>query len=155
MLYHGCGSAGILNREQVEAVLVSRTSVAEPPHSGHPGNVSLLSPADCLQSGPADAGATGLHLDERHRVPPANDEVDVMAAQPESVGFHHPSARGEVGDGGALTLEAKDMASVFPFRGGNESAAAAHAQRYTIRSAHHHREDAGGSRKLRYRHHGR
>jgi hypothetical protein len=116
-----------MHRQQVEPVLVIGAPIAEPPNAGHPGYVSLLSPADCLQPRSAGVGATSLHLHERDRVPLTNDQVDVMAAQLESVGFNHPAARREIGNRVALSLKSEHMALIFPFSGRGESAGYSHA----------------------------
>ena len=56
----------------------------------------------------------GLHLDERHHVVPPDDQIEVVAAQPEAVGLDDPPARHQVGEGDELTPKAADVTRVGP-----------------------------------------
>jgi len=112
-----------------EAVLVIWPSMPEQPDGGDPGDIPLLAPADRFDGRPTAAGAPGLHLHEGHCIPLPDHEIEIVAAQLESVRLDRPAAGGKKPDGDLLAAEAEELALIFPFGGWNEAAGARHATR--------------------------
>src|SRR5574337_1100605 len=84
-----------LDRDHVEPVHIARTAVSLGPSRRHPGDPLPLAPPDGLDPGPEAPRGTGLHLDEGHETAPPDDQVHVVSAQPEPVGFDLPPRRRE------------------------------------------------------------
>jgi hypothetical protein len=116
----------VLHRHQIEAILVARSTMPKDPHRRDPGDVALLALMHRLYGGPAAARAPGLHFDKRYRISLPNDQIDVVAAQLESVRLDRPAARGEKRDCDALAVQTEYLTPVFPFGDWNEAACGRH-----------------------------
>jgi hypothetical protein len=79
------GSAATPDRDQIESILVSRTSVAEYPHGSHPGDVALLAPTDRLEARSAHRGAASLHLDKGDGPALSDDQINIVPAELEAM----------------------------------------------------------------------
>lgn len=132
VLYHRLSSAAVLNRHEVEPVLILGSAMPEQPDAGDPRDITLLPPAHCLESAAAQSGASSLHLDEGDCSTPPDDEVDVMTTQLEAMRLDRPAAGCEIGNGDPFTLETEQMTRIFPFGDRDEPAGRAHAQWYAL-----------------------
>jgi hypothetical protein len=126
MLHLQFSSSCPLHHHQIEPVFIFRPAVPQQPDSGNPSDVPLFPPAHRFLASPAAIGAPGLHLDEGHRVPLADDEVYVMPAQPEPVCLHRPAAGREISEGNVLAFETEDLTLVFPLGNRHKPAGSAH-----------------------------
>lgn len=119
-------ATNVVDGNQIKPILVSRASVTQHPHGGHPRNVALFAPADRLEGGSADRGAAGLHLDKRDRPAFPDYQVEIVPPKFEAMRLDRPAARREEGYGDSFSMDAEQLASVFPFLDWNEAAGVGH-----------------------------
>jgi len=115
MLHQRMPARRVLNSHDIEAVLIRGPALAKNPAGGHPGDLSLLALTDGFDRGTAGARPAGFYLHEGHGVAPPDNQVQVMPAQLEPVGFDRPAAGSEEGDGDLFAPEPKELALIFPF----------------------------------------
>jgi hypothetical protein len=84
MLDCGC-AAGHLYDQQVKPVFITRTAVPENPALGHASDVSLFPSAYRLESAAIIQGAAGFNFDKGYQSATANNQINVMPAQPKPV----------------------------------------------------------------------
>jgi hypothetical protein len=84
MLDCGC-AAGHLYDQQIKPVFIARTAVPENPALGHASDVSLFPSAYRLESAAIIQGAAGFNFDKGYQPATANNQIDVMPAQPKPV----------------------------------------------------------------------
>ena len=119
--------AGCIHRQQIEAILVTRTAMPQHPYTGYPRDITLLSPAHGFQAASAYSRSPSLDLYEGNGAPLPGDEIDVMTAEPETMRFDGPAAGCEITDCDALTLQAEQLPSILPFGDRGEPARQSHA----------------------------
>ena len=98
--------------DHIEPVAVAPSTESEPPDLGHSGQHLSLAPADRFPPRPEAVAPAGLHLDERHQRTAADDQIEVVVANPESVRLDPPAGRREHAARGGLAVEAEAMAGV-------------------------------------------
>src|SRR5688500_11076534 len=104
----------IPDRQHVESVRIPHAPMPKPPQHGHLAQLVALEHADRFDRPSTDVRAPGLDLDERHEVPSADDEIEIVPPQAEAVRLHVPAAGGEVRDGRTLSRESSALALVGP-----------------------------------------
>lgn len=110
--------SALVHHNQVESILVAGPPVPIHPDHGHLGLGATLPESQGLRWRTEPVGAARLDLDERHQVAPADDQIQIVVAQPEPTVENAPATRLEKGDGGLLPLVAEDVAGVGPFADG-------------------------------------
>jgi len=99
---------------QVEPVLVARPSVTRAPARGDSSHGGLLARAHGLTRCATLAALSSLHLDEGDQATTPHDQVDIVSAQAESMGFDFPPARDQVRERVQLAAHAANVAAVRP-----------------------------------------
>src|SRR3954454_2952913 len=139
-----------LHQQQIEPIFVLPVTMPKKPTVGYPGDVPLLPGAYRLQSAPIIAGTAGFYFDKRHQPTLANDQIDVVMTQPESVRLDRPATRSEECNGEALAFHTEQMALIFPLNDWNEPAGCAHAPQYATSAGRRERSPALRGRKVRH-----
>ena len=91
----------------------------------------------------------GFDLDERHEVPSADDQIEIVPAQAEAVRLHVPAAGGEVRDGRTLPRDSAALALVGPPGDRNEASAGSHGTRISAARRRGRTESARSRTKFR------
>jgi hypothetical protein len=80
--------------------------------------------------GPTTRGRpASLDLDERHQMPTADDEIQIVPAQAEPVRLHVPATGRQVGDRRTLSRETPALPLVRPLCDRHEASAGSHGTR--------------------------
>jgi hypothetical protein len=126
MLDCGC-AGGDLHDQQIKPVFIARTAVPENPALRHSSDVSLFSSAYRLESASIIQGTAGFDFDKGYQPTTANNQVDVMPAQPKPMRLDRPATGSEECDGQTLAFQTEHLALIFPLDGRNEPTSCAHA----------------------------
>ena len=103
--------------DHIEAIEVPRPTVPEPPDLRHPPQRLPLSPANRLTTPPEGLPLPSLHFDKGDEGSAADHQVQLVASDPESVGFDPPARIAEMEDGELFPLETESVARIGPLIG--------------------------------------
>ncbi len=114
MLNDGLSTPLLMNGDEIEAVLISWTTLAEHPHRSHPRDLSLLPSADRFERRSAAGGPPRLDLYERHRAPLPDYQIEVMPPEFEAVRLYRPATGDQKRHGDLFATKSEQLTLVFP-----------------------------------------
>ena len=116
MLNRGSATTSERNSDDIKTKLVSRVAVPIHPTLSHLRDLALLRPGDSLQRATKDRAGARFYLYERHNRTVTDDQVDLTAAYPETVGQNPITHRFQEPLRYQLTGQPPPVAGILPCR---------------------------------------